>query len=393
MFLQDLPIHDPQRRFSPMRAVRLFLFLVAIGFLASCNSTTSSVTPVARQSAVRAYNGTASVGDFLTISIDSNAHTITYDNHTNSESGTVPYTVNPDGSYTITDPQGNLLSAYEVPGFVMVVEAANAGPQKDTVALITAVESVPATVQTFAGKNFNYMQFRHRDGGAEFGNVTIDTHGNITANSYDPGAILWQPGGTYFNGSTFPASGLTEDPSGNFFVVHETSGSDDTVFGTQNGLWAVDNSNGAILGLPKASTKSFDSASAGTYNAIYYEKQGAQMQGQGNSSVEVGTPVEGKATVTVSASGAVTITDSQNNAMATGTLVPVADAAYIYDGTQNELSDPCYGMFTFRTTTASLHQEVFVAFVGNAVIFSSFQTALPVQNNATYTYFQGVGLK
>ncbi len=365
-------------------------WLAVVLLLAGCNSTPKSSPAVA---AVRAYNGTASVGDFLTISIDSAAKMITYKNYTNGETGTVPYTVNSDGTYTITDPQGNLLSAYEVPGFVMVVEAANAGPNRDTVALITAVESVPATVHTFAGKSFNYVQFRHRDGGAEFGTVSLDTQGDITANSYDPGAILWQPGGTYFNGSTMPASGQTEDPSGNFFVIHETDGSESTVFGTQNGLWAGDNNNGAILGLPKAATKNLDPTAAGTYNAIYFEKPNAQMQGQGSSSVEVGTPLVGKATVTVSTAGLVTITDSQNNPMATGTLVPVADASYIYDATPNKLADPCYGMFTFETITASLHQEVFMTFQGNAVLFSSFQTAVPVQNNGTYTYFQGVGLK
>jgi len=36
---------------------------------------------------------------------------------------------------------------------------------------------------------------------------------------------------------------------------------------------------------------------------------------------------------------------------------------------------------------------VFVTFQGNAVIFTSFQTALPVQNNGTYTDSYGVGLK
>ena len=88
-----------------------------------------------------------------------------------------------------------------------------------------------------------------------------------------------------------------------------------------------------------------------------------------------------------------TITDSQNNSMASGTLVPVADASYIYDGTANTLPDPCYGFFTFRTVTSSLHQDVFVTFQGHAVIFSSFQTALPLVNDGTYTYFYGVGLK
>src|SRR5207237_757140 len=102
-----------------MKTATVVLMGLAL-LLTGCNSATNLSTP---QNAVRSYNATASVGDFVTISIDSNAQTITYENRTNGESGTVPYTVNSDGSYTITDPNGNLLSAYEVPGSVMVVEA------------------------------------------------------------------------------------------------------------------------------------------------------------------------------------------------------------------------------------------------------------------------------
>jgi hypothetical protein len=51
-----------------------------------------------------------------------------------------------------------------------------------------------------------------------------------------------------------------------------------------------------------------------------------------------------------------------------------------------------YGMFTFRTMDTS-EQDVFVTFQGNAVIFSSFKTALPLVQNATYEYLYGGGLK
>lgn len=361
------------------------VLVLSLFLLTGCNSVTksSSISGNARK-----YNGTASVGDFVTIAVDSTANTISYFNHTNGQSGTVPYTVNPDGSYTITDPKGNLLEAYEIPGYAMVVEAANAGPNQDTAALITAVESVPASIGNFAGQNFNMTQFRTRDGGVEIGTVTIDSLGNITARSYDPGAIMWS-GSNYFNGGTMVAAGTHEDSSGTFFTVTDESGSQSTVFGTQNGLWAVDNNNGGILGLPKAASKAFSPSSAGTYNAIYYEKPNAQMV----NNVETGTAAEGKATIAVDSAGNVTITDSQSNVMASGALIPVADASYIYDGTANTLPDPCYGIFTFRTLTANLHQDVFVTFQGNAVIFSSFQTALPLVNNGTYTYFYGVGLK
>ena len=74
--------------------------------------------------------------------------------------------MNANGTYTITDPAGNLLSAYEVPGFVMMIETANAGPNEDTQALITAVESVPATVNTFAATISITWDFALRPEGA-----------------------------------------------------------------------------------------------------------------------------------------------------------------------------------------------------------------------------------
>lgn len=368
-----------------MRPAKVTFVLSLCLLLLGCSSTPASAPPLANR--LRSYNGTASVGDFLTISIDPAGHTITYSNQTNGETGTVPYTVNADGSYTITDTKGNLLAAYEVPGFVLEVEAANAGPKNDTDALITAVESAPASIMTFAGRSFNYIQFRTSSGGVEIGTVTIDAQGNIQHDGYSPNGVM--PGQQYFHGGEFTASGVQEDPSGNFFTIHESNGYDDVVFGTQNGLWAVDTGAGAILGLPKAVAKDFDPTHAGTYNAIFYQKSNAQT-GQGN--IESGTPLEGKARVAVTAAGTITISDGSTT-LASGTLVPVADTANIYDGTQNTLADPCFGMFTFRTATAASQQDVFVSFQGKAAIFSSFTIPLPVQPGSTYAYFYGVGLK
>ena len=369
-----------------MKTAKLAL-VVGACWLVGCSST-PKMNPMP-QKAVRAYNGTASVGDFLTITVDSTALTITYKDYTNGETGTVPYTVNGDGTYTIADPDGNLLLAYEVPGTALMVEAANAGPLQDTDALITAVESTPASINTFAGRSFNYMQFRTASGGLELGTISIDAQANIQHDGYWPFGALQQPQ-SIFHGGGFPASSVQEDASGNFFTITESGGgSPDVVFGTQNGFFAVDTGNGTILSMPKASGKAFAASSAGTYTALFYEKVNAQT---GQNNVESGTAVEGKATVTISANGSITIADSQGNTLAGGILVAVADAPYLYDGTQNKLSDPLYGMFTFRTT-ANSQQDVFVSFQGNAVVFSSFQTALPLQNYAAYTYFYGVGLK
>lgn len=353
--------------------------------MASCSSTPR---PVATQNTVRSYNGTASVGDFLTITIDSAAQTITYKNFTNGENGTVPYTVNADGTYTITDPQGNLLSGYEVPGTVMMVEAANAGPNQDTTALITAIETAPASISTFAGRNFNYVQFRTSTGGIELGTVSVDGSGNITHASYWPFGVI--SAGSSFNSGSFPASSVTEDASGDFFTINESGGAQDYVFGTQNGFFAVDTGAGTILSEPKAASKEFDATKAGTYTAIYYQKSNAQM---GQNNLESGTASEGKASVTIGSGGSVTITDGQGNTLASGTLAAIADTPSIYDGTSNTMPDPLYGMFTFRSSTANSQQDVFVSFEGNAVIFSSFATGLPLVQNGVYTYFYGVGLK
>ena len=355
-------------------------------FLCGCGSTAPSTNPGPLKS-VRSYSGTASVGDFLTISIDSIHMKITYKNYTNGETGTVPYSIDDDGMYTIFDPQGNLLSGYEVPGTVLVVEAANAGPDRDTDALITAIETAPASIQTFAGRNFNYIQFRTSSGGIEIGTVSVDSSGDITHGGYWPFGVVNQQ--SMFNSGSFPASSVVEDVTGNFFTINESNGSQSVVFGTQAGLFAVDTGNGTILSQPKAASKTFNASNAGTYTGIFYEKPNAQM---GQNNTESGTAVEGKATVTVSALGTATISDSAGNTMATGTLAAVADASYLYDGTPNKLSDPMYGMFTFRTT-ANSQQDVFVTFQGNAVIFSGFSVPVPVQQNSAYTYFYGVGLK
>jgi hypothetical protein len=362
--------------------------LVSLAGFVGCGANPVATKTVVTPLTVRAYNGTASVGDFFTISIDSSALTITYKDYSNSEAATVPYTLNADGPYAIADPDGNLLTAYEVPGTALMIEAENAGPNRDTAALITAIESTPASIHTFAGRNFNYMQFRTASGGLEIGTIGIDAQANITHSGYWPFGALAQPP-NQFGGGSFAASSVQEDPSGNFFTITESNGSSDYVFGTQNGFFAVDTGNGTILSLPKAAAKRFLPGNAGTYTALFYEKVDAQT---GQNNTESGTPVEGKATVTITASGSVTIADSQNHTLAGGTLTAIADTSYIYDGTANTLSDPCFGMFTFRTAGNS-QQDVFVSFQGNAVIFSSFATPLPLQNYGTYTYFYGVGLK
>jgi len=44
-------------------------------------------------------------------------------------------------------------------------------------------------------------------------------------------------------------------------------------------------------------------------------------------------------------------------------------------------------------TTASSQQDVFVSFMGRAILFSSFKANLPWGSGNTYDYLYGVGLK
>jgi hypothetical protein len=357
-------------------------FLAAVG----CKSTSPS-TPVLPQSSVHTYNGTASVGDFLTISLDSTAHTLTYSNHSNGDAGTIPYTVNSDATYTLNDPSGNLLAAYEVPGYALLLQAAKTGPNHDNKALVIAVQSSPVTIATLENHNYNYMQFRTAAGGIEAGSISVDATGGVSISSFWPFGVNDQKGP--FNTGGFPGNSFTEDASGNFIVHDDGQGSFDYMFGTQNGIFAVDTPNGAVLGLLKASTKDFDPTFTGTYNAIFYQKTGAST-GEGN--VETGTPGLGNATLVVGATGSVTLKNSQNVILAQGTLAPVADTSYLY-GSSGQLNDPCFGLFTFRVSTPTSQQDVFLTFQGHAVLFSYFRATLPFDPSNAYDYLYGAAIK
>jgi hypothetical protein len=150
----------------------------------------------------------------------------------------------------------------------------------------------------------------------------------------------------------------------------------------------VDTNNGAILGLQKATVKDFDPTFAGTYKAIYYQKTGAST-GIGN--VETGTPSLGTSTMVIDATGQITVQDALGVTILQAQLTPVADAAYLVGA--GELSDPCFGLFTFRVVTANSQRDVFVTFQDRSVLFSSFSASLPWQAGNTYDYLYGVGLK
>ena len=374
-----------------IRLVCTFLILAGFSGCGSAPLTTSNLnsTPAA---VTRSYNGTASVGDFLTITLNTTALTMTYNNLSNGDSGTFPYTVNADGSYTLSDPNGNLLSAYEIPGYALLIQAAKAGPNHNTPAVITAVESGPISMSTFSGNSYNYMQFRTVAGGLEVGSVTIGAT-SATNSSYWPYGHFSQGSGGAFNNGTLDFSQMTEGSSGTYIYGPDGGGGtgDDYIFGTASGFFIVDSPNGSIIGLPKATSPAFDPTVAGTYNGIYYEKLNATNSG----TTETGTPSTGQATIVIDSLGNITVTDSNSNTIISALLTPVASSSYLYGtGSDGKLTDPCNGLFTFHKVTGAFEHDVFVTFVGNSVVFSKYSANLPwVEGTSTYTYWYGVGLK
>jgi hypothetical protein len=366
-----------------MRLRQVCALLILAGF-SGCGIQTST------SNAVHSYNGTASVGDFLTITDNTTALTITYTNLTNGESGTVPYTVNADGSYTINDPTGNLISAYELPGYAMMIQSAKSGPGQNTAALITAVESGPISLSTFANNSYNYIQFRTAFGGLAIGSVTLGTTTGQTSSYWPYGNLDIADTGSAFNSSSLDFSGMTESASGTYITGPDGGGGTDTIFGTAGGFFIVDTENGSIIGLKKAATPAFDQSVAGTYSGIFYEKANANNSGN----VETGTPSTGKATIVVTAAANITVTDSSNNTIINAALIPVASANWLYGtGSDGKLTDPCNGLFTFRAVTGTYEHDVYVTFIGNSVVFSKFSVNLPWNaNTGTYSYWYGVGL-
>ena len=360
------------------------MFLLISGCSAGSNAP---VVPPAAPAAIRAYNGTASVGDFLALTLDPNNKTIAYKNISNGDTGTVTYAVKNDGTYAINDPSGNLVSAYEVPNYALMIDVKKAGPDHNTMALVTGVASTPISIADGFTTSFNYLQFRTSQGGLEIGCAGMDSQGNITISTYWPFGAYYM--GVPFQAGTFGGSSIQQDHSGNFLKVVDAAGQVSYVFGTAN-AFVADRPDGTMLGFNKAVSKNFDPTFTGTYNTSLFQKSGASSN-QGD--VESGSPSFDHGSLILSSDGKVTITNSHKQVLAEGMLVPVADVPELYNGGIFSLGDPCFGLFTFRATTPTSQQDVYVGFQGKSVAFASFKTAQPQDRSKPYDYFYGVAVQ
>jgi uncharacterized protein YjdB len=353
--------------------------------------------------AVRTYSASASVGDFITISIDQTNSTISYVNLSNGAVGggvgdVITYTSDFNGNTTLNDPAGHLLSLSEVPGLGFVALINNAGSTQDQLALVSGVSQQNVTTASFENQSYNIFEFRTTGGGVGIASIALDAVGNINGTEYMPSNLLGCGGGNCgFNllqfalpSTTIPSPYLTlalpRPPS---------STGNNYIFGTSNGMFLDDSEDGSIVGLPKAASKNFDPSWANTYTLTYYQKTDAY--GPDGNSLEAGNISWGVATLILDISGKLSLVDSKGNPMASGLLVAVADTASLYNGTTTsgqgtpgELGDQCFGLFTFTAINGGQTQQVFVAFSQGAVLLSSFSTG-GYNGGDTYNYFYGVG--
>jgi len=332
------------------------------------------------------YNGTASVGDFMTLTVDPETLTISYDDRSNGQAGSIPFTWNIDGSYTLNDPSGNLTFAYEIPGYGIVVKANKTGPARNSMAMIAAMETTPVSLAGLAGTTYNCMTVGTSAGGLQVGSETVTTTAASTATYWPYGALA----GTAQQAASLPLTGAVLDISGSFLTAPLGSGGNAYAFGSAGNVFAIDTTTGSLIATPQAATSAFNAAWAGTYKAVSYQKVEAAMS---ESGVESGIVSVNDLTLVVNAAGLASLYDDLGDQVASGTLTAVADASYLFGGAGAPLSTPCNGLFTFRGTAGGVQQDFFCSFATGAAVFSVFSAPAPwVPGSSTYSYLYGVGL-
>lgn len=354
------------------------------------------VASAAGESGTHRYQTTASVGDFLQITIDKDAHTVTYLNKTNGLAGvSVPYTIDAKGAYVFADPNGHLKVAIELEDHAFVVDVDKAGPNKDSRALAIGAATLPISLADVTNRRLNMMQFRTKNGGMEVGSAILTTQGNgltVDLQAYWPRGAM-AVGDHPFHVGRMGTLPVQENPGEHdFLTLTETEhgiASTDYVFKTASGL-AIDMSNGNIVMLEQPDSKDFDAASVGTYSALSYSKQSAK--GGPDDEPEPGDMTVERIDLTVGASGHVIAVDQTGATVMDGDLTPVPDVDYLTGaGKLNPLR--CNGIFTFRAPVSAGNRELFVIFTKNGLLFSSFAPRATENGDAAYDYFYGAAVK
>ncbi len=117
------------------------------------NNTTDNNTT---ETSPREYRGSMACGDIMTLIVCENNHTIWYDNFHTGESGWVNYTENPDGTYNVTAPDGEIYKAVEMAGYAIIAYIPGGGENSSLVVglnITTATEADLVGNYTFLSQN------------------------------------------------------------------------------------------------------------------------------------------------------------------------------------------------------------------------------------------------
>lgn len=354
-------------------------------------------------SSTHTYHAAAPVGDFLTLTIDTGAHTIQYHNITNGDYGTVTYTDRSDGGMDVTDPNGDLVLCYELPGKAVVCQGSQLGASPTHAsrepALLFGVLDTPLVKNDLKGLGgVGYMQFRTKEGGMEVGHFAIDASGNATGNAWFPMNLVLplQPapcayGKTMYNPLSISFNDFTDNATLGCVERTETTPNGDQVsrvFGTPSGDYMVDSPSGALFLWKDALSTAFDPAKAGSYTALVYSKHVSFQSG--TETPAAGSPTLATAAVTIGASGTITVTQGGTTVFNSVALHPFAGSPW--QGA-TEVTDPTPGLFYFMDAS----NPVFVTFFQNAMAFATFHPdqamAADCSGSAEYSYTYGVAVK
>ena len=353
---------------------------------------------------VHTYHAAAPVGDFLTLTIDKGAHTIDYHNLTNGDSGTVSYADRADGGMDVTNPKGDLVLCYELPGKAVVCSGTSLGPTGSAQpSLLFGVLDTPLVKNDLMGLGgVGYMQFRTREGGMEVGHFVIDGSGNAAGNAWFPVDQVLPPkpalcayGKTEYNALDISFTEFANNAT--LGCVERTESTPNgpqvsRIFGTPSGDFMVDSPSGALFLWRDAASTSFSSAKAGSYTALVYEKHVSYSSG--TEAPAAGSPRIFGAAVQISADGKITVTQGGTKVFDAVSLLPFAGSNW-QGATKVTSTTP--GLFYFMDTNSTPNAPVFVTFFENAMAFATFHPdqamAADCSGSAEYSYTYGIAVK
>lgn len=352
------------------------------------------------------YLGSASVGDFRLLTADRSTRIISDQNITTGQTASLPYLVAGDESYSVRNPQGQLVDAWEVPGVTLLGTSTLSNPPLGEPSLVTALPGAAITRDTLKRGAYNVLHLRTRLGGFEAGCLEVDPGANIIHQTFSPYRLHNQDQATlpaFQTPATWNSSNMVAAASGNALSMRFNPADRFSrycyIFQSSN-LVILDTPEGSMICAPQTEAAALDPTKLGTYNGVVYRKTGATMTNP-TSTTGTESPAATVAKCTVAISGAGHIRVQLNGAnLVDSDFAPIAtDNALTGADGSGLLESPCNGMFSDHGAdpATGLTHYLFVTFSGKLVVFGyySYTTAAVAASGLSkpYDYCYGTAMK